>query len=880
MIHFDQSPWGSEYRRFQENSAYAREKTLRELSALVGRELGERWVDRFSFELQPEGETDCFTLCSRDGRICVTGGNGVSLASGLNFYLKQYAHVSYNPIFGSQLKMPEALPALPEPIVRKTPYQVRYALNFCTYGYTMAFWGWKEYEALLDWLAMNGVNLMLDIVGQEEVQRRFLMDFGYTDEEVKRYITGPAYLPWFYMQNMTSFGGPLPEGWFEDRVELGRRMHDRMQTLGISPVLMGYSGMVPQDFADKHPDAGVIPQGDWCGFPRPYMLKTYGTAGAAGKDWFSEAADRFYARQREVFGRVTRYFAVDPFHEGGRMGGMDPTRVYYTVQKKMLEQEPEAIWLLQQWQGQITDEKIRRLADPGRVLILDLQADRRSYSEVMERSGTPWLWCMVHNFGGRMGIDGDLPVLAEDLPKAYHRSRYMVGLGIAPEALIHSPVVYDLIFDMAWTEEVMDCRAYLEQYVHARYGVPDAHLLRAWSILLDTALARKKTYAQGAPESIVCAQPCERFKAASTWGGSALEYDPKELEQALPELLAAWERCRDCENYRYDLIDLARQVLATGAAFCHKRMMQAYDRKDSEGFRQLSALFLEMIRLTDDLLRCSPAFSLEPWLEQARHAFPHMTLADRELFEFNARALITTWGARENCVDCLQDYSNRQWAGLVREYYLPRWEDFVRRYEKSLETGLPPEPKDYFPMEWAWANRKGTEAQQQPLPDLKALAQQVYDCFSVTALERRLGVSGETGRIDLAAGRAVTCNLPAAEGYPAGNLTDGRLDTVWKAGCSSWPVTLEVDLGQVCEVREVLFAFPQVAGEFPVECGIELLQEEGWQQLCQLRDSLIGTVSARCAARASAVRLTLTPKEPGQETTAELAAIQVLGIGE
>ena len=93
-------------------------------------------------------------------------------------------------------------------------------------------------------------------------------------------------------------------------------------------------------------------------------------------------------------------------------------------------------------------------------------------------------------------------------------------------------------------------------------------------------------------------------------------------------------------------------------------------------------------------------------------------------------------------------------------------------------------------------------------------------------------------------------------------------------------MTLTVELGQVCEVREVLFAFPQVAGEFPVVCGIELLQEEGWQQLCQLRDSLIGTVSARCAARASAVRLTLTPKEPGLETAASLAAIQVLGIGE
>ncbi|WP_442777711.1 alpha-N-acetylglucosaminidase TIM-barrel domain-containing protein, partial [Clostridium perfringens] len=32
---------------------------------------------------------------------------------------------------------------------------------------------------------MNGVNLVLDIIGQEEVLRRTLNEFGYSDEEVK-----------------------------------------------------------------------------------------------------------------------------------------------------------------------------------------------------------------------------------------------------------------------------------------------------------------------------------------------------------------------------------------------------------------------------------------------------------------------------------------------------------------------------------------------------------------------------------------------------------------------------------------------------------------------------------------------------------------------
>ena len=122
----------------------------------------------------------------------------------------------YNPIIGSNLNMPESLPSVGEKIVIDTPYEERYSLNFCTYSYTMSFWDWNEYEAFLDWSAINGFNLMLDSVGQEEVLRRTLNEFGYTDEEVKEFISGPAYFAWFYMQNMTSFGGPLPDDWFDE----------------------------------------------------------------------------------------------------------------------------------------------------------------------------------------------------------------------------------------------------------------------------------------------------------------------------------------------------------------------------------------------------------------------------------------------------------------------------------------------------------------------------------------------------------------------------------------------------------------------------------------------------------------------------------------
>lgn len=234
------SKWETEHLKFVGDTSYANTKTINEMKALVGRVIGNEWIDSFVFEIREANADghDVFEIENGDnGTIIIRGNNGVALASGFNHYLRFYCNVNYTPLFASNLNMPSELPSVEGKIVKETEFDIRYALNFCTYSYTMAFWGWNEFEQFLDWAAMSGINSVLDIVGQEEVLRRTLSEFGYTDEEIKEYIVGPGYFAWFYMQNMTSFGGKLPNDWFAERVELGRQMHDRMEAFGITPML-------------------------------------------------------------------------------------------------------------------------------------------------------------------------------------------------------------------------------------------------------------------------------------------------------------------------------------------------------------------------------------------------------------------------------------------------------------------------------------------------------------------------------------------------------------------------------------------------------------------------------------------------------------------
>ena len=54
-------------------------------------------------------------------------------------------------------------------IRKETEYDYRYIFNYCTYGYTMPWWNWENWERMIDYMAMKGINMPLSIIGQESV---------------------------------------------------------------------------------------------------------------------------------------------------------------------------------------------------------------------------------------------------------------------------------------------------------------------------------------------------------------------------------------------------------------------------------------------------------------------------------------------------------------------------------------------------------------------------------------------------------------------------------------------------------------------------------------------------------------------------------------
>jgi alpha-N-acetylglucosaminidase len=629
---------------------------------------------------------DVFELVTVNGKLLIRASDAPSAAMGLNWYLKYYCHRSISHL-GNNLPPLKVLPELPQPFRRTSRFKHRYLLNYCTFNYSLAFADWERWERELDWMALNGVNLALATTGTEAVWQNTLRRIGYSESEILEFIPGPAYTAWWLMGNLEGWGGPVTQRMIDERAALQKKILGRMRDFGIEPVLLGFYGMVPASLAQKFPAAKIVNQGQWSSFRRPMIL-------LSSDPLFVRLASIYYRELGRLYGRA-RYFGGDLFHEGGQTTGLDVAALARGVQNSMLQANPRAIWVLQGWQENPKEELLNGLLR-DQILVLNLESP--DWEKRKAFNGSPWVWGIVNNFGENTGMFGDLQRIASEPIRAANGpyGRTLTGIGALMEGINNNPVVYDLLFEMAWHDEPVDVRHWLRDYLVYRYGRSTPDLERAWQLLLETV------YRSGyAPQSIFCARPSLQVKGASTWGTTQFDYDPAKLEQAAREFLLAREKLSGVDTYQADAVNLVRQVLTNHGLLLYRQLVSAYQLRDPAKFQQSSNAFLELLRDLDTLLATRREFLLGGWLADAKSMARSNT--ERMLFEKNARTQITYWGPDDPATD-LHDYASKEWSGLLRDFYLPRWEMFIRNLSSRMSGALAKEI-NYFEFEKHWTEQ-------------------------------------------------------------------------------------------------------------------------------------------------------------------------------
>ena len=118
-----------------------------------------------------------YEISEKDGRVLIKGDCKISQAMGYYAYLKKYCRVNFAHCGNTELNVTEA-PLPTETTLHIIDQEKRAYLNYCTLSYSMRAWQWKEWEKEIDFMAMNGINMPLSVIGNEATIFYTLLDFG------------------------------------------------------------------------------------------------------------------------------------------------------------------------------------------------------------------------------------------------------------------------------------------------------------------------------------------------------------------------------------------------------------------------------------------------------------------------------------------------------------------------------------------------------------------------------------------------------------------------------------------------------------------------------------------------------------------------------
>ncbi|XP_072105359.1 alpha-N-acetylglucosaminidase [Mobula birostris] len=618
-----------------------------------------------------------------DGRVQVLGTTGVAAAGGLYWYLRTFCgcHISWS---GRQLQLPTPLPRLRRVLQITAPDRFHYYQNVCSYSYSFVWWDWDRWEREIDWMALSGINLALAFTGQEAIWQRVYLSLGLTQAEINDYFVGPAFLAWARMGNMHSWAGPLSDSWHKNQLNLQHRILQRMRSLGMLPVLPAFAGFVPASFTRLFPKENFTRLGSWghlnCTYSCSYLLDPESAV-------FQQVGKMFLLELIKEFD-TDHIYSADAFNEMTPRSS-DPrylSSISNAIFKSMTQVDPLAIWLMQGWLflnkpwfWRPTQVKALLHGVPlGRMIILDLFAESRpAYSLTESFYGQPFIWCMLHNFGGNTGMYGTVesinrgPFKARAFPNST-----MVGTGITPEGIEQNDVVYELMNEISWCQKPLNLTEWAVSYAQRRYGKRNDAAATAW-LLLFRSVYNNTSYMQNHNRSPLVHRPSLKL-------GTALWYNKTDVYEAWNRMQKAVSELNSSDTFRYDLVDLTRQSVQLLASEFYEDIKTAFLQHSIVGlWTSGDTLVHNLLRDLDSLLSSDGHFLLGHWLGTARSLAT--TEKEANLYEFNARSQVTLWGPDGN----LLDYANKQWGGLVKDYYAARWELFVSTLIRCLEMKIP-----------------------------------------------------------------------------------------------------------------------------------------------------------------------------------------------
>jgi len=641
--------------------------------------------DKFIIAIVPGEDGDYFNMESTDeGKVKITASDGVAASSAYHLYLREYLHsqVSWTDENLDFARSVEELPKIEEPIKKERFLKWSYYMNQTVASYSTIWWKWEDWEKHIDWIATRGINMPLMFVGQEYVWSKTFLEFGLTLEDLEPFFAGPAYLAWQRMGNFRGWGGPLTTNWMTEHYILGRKVFDRMRSFGMKPVLPAFAGHVPTKFEEIATDSDDITKSD------SYLSQVFPHDNCcvrfveASSELFAKIGSSFIKNLIDAFGPNEHLYNGDLYNEMYPRSS-DPqylADLSKAVLGSMQAVDPDAIWVLQGWAfhfgpefwGPEQIEAHLGAVDNEHMIILDLWTETNPvWSGTNSFYGKPFLWCELLNFGGNLVMTGRMNTVMNG-PYETAENSSMAGIGVTAEGLFTNELMFDMLFDHAWAKGPVPILDWVYSYIHARYGQQNHSAQKAWKVFSETAFDHPPV---GLNKARIVKRP--------SLGLYGINYSHCDFLPGWGHLIDAGDELKDVGTYRFDLVDTTRQAMSNLFEDWFSSLRLAGIRKDVCNVELLRPRMLDLLADMDEVLATHQAYLYGRWLQDAeQHA---NNQAEWENLKLNAKYIVTLWGPQGQ----LSDYSARMWSGLLRDYYLPRWEIAFDQLLDDIKDGKP-----------------------------------------------------------------------------------------------------------------------------------------------------------------------------------------------
>lgn len=677
--------------------------------------------------LENKDGKEIFELSGKGGKIVIKGSNELACAKAFGYYLNRYCNVNVSWYLDDQVLVPEVLPMVEKTVTKECRFEKRFFLNYCTFGYTMLWWQWDDWERFIDWMALNGINMPLAITGQEAIWMEVWKEFGMTDEEIRAYFTGPAHLPWHRMGNLDGFLGPLPQDYIVHQFELQKKILERERSFDMTPVLPAFAGHVPKAIKDNFPDAKIT------------SLGSYGV-GDQYQAYFLDPMDSLFIKIQQKYLTIqTKYFGTDHFYGADPFNEMDPPEtspeylalVSKTIYDGMSSIDPDAKWVQMGWtfyymklwkEDPARLEAMIKAVPENRMIILEYFAEREEvWRNTNAWHNAPYIWCYLGNFGGNTEMAAPIKKVAKLLSETENDPGHgsLMGIGSTLEGFNVNRFMFEWLYEYAWDKEVANLDTWISQYARIKTKNNDPVAENAYRKLVE--LVYNDQVSGVATGSLVQARP---FLTGLKGYQRPNVYNYQELTEILDLMLSANDKSLQSIEYQKDLVVVTKQVLDNLIIPVRKKLNEAYVNKDVVELEKQIELFLQILDDLDHLLASQKEFLLGKWISDAREFGTNpMTKA---YYEKNARVLITTWGNEGNEII---DYASRDLSGLVSSYYKARWEKFFNILSLSLKEDKPLDmnaiEKEMAAFEWDWTNQQ-TPFVDKPQGNSLEIVKEIY----------------------------------------------------------------------------------------------------------------------------------------------------------